>query len=1349
MYPGGEMASGKVVEAPVFTLMEVPYKELEGGDVEDDEKLEGDVLDANKEKVDELRSRKPTGTVKRCKRRTSHRKMTPRKECFVIRQPEPSTQHKPGTGADANGASEKKATDIQSADSLHAKVTNAHERDTPTHVAIKDLQVGRLDPTGSSRTGLDGDMKAFTSDIDFMIKFLNTPNPSTSSHAKQLRDRLATTCGPVDLWTCGRVDLWTARPICISCTVHRDIMGDRQAHPRLFRIGSRSSLRSSQDGGPSANDDAVSISSKASTDSLGNRISSKLKNFFSASNLKSHIRKHSLSVRHSSLSTEDLPSTNALSPEPSVPMSDPAYPSPSPSPDPPAPPSVPVFLPEVQTTRFSWLPERGDSPTINGTTGDGYAKNTPHSFYGTSNTISTTSSVSPSRTDTPYLAEPQPSTTPQVHSSLLNRQGSLKVPYSDNITTPPARVPSPRTSLVPSLRPKSISLDADGLTALLQQLPSQATPNEQLINLVASSLDPTFIASRRAALSKFEMFETATLEPTDPELELVKFATAGGAEIDPSSPSSSPPNLTNDPSSTSTSSTASSVEDSTQQHQQQFWVPAHAHPELHPTEFKQWIASHMEQGDGGAEGSGTTAAPKIDDGLGAMLTLSRKPLRRTKSFIERHVSITPDTIDLFADLESPIEEKEVAEKEEKKEEVKEQVNVPETTDAGSRNSFDFGSNDDDWATHSAVDHERRVKGLPPLKRGKIVKGKRAVPTMNRTPSTFPESPTDDHPKSIDTGEILEVQLPDPPADSNDGPTHHKKKKKKRRTTEAEVSELGLATLQTGEEEAIQRYEEMQRRAEALTNALAMAMPGPDPVKPITSPAPAQSEEKVSSSADSVVSDRSSIDTIRTYESSESSESSWSSKRPKKTSWSWLMNLIRPSNSSSSSTSSLSPSPPEITYYYPPEPSDETAGGYGPRYPLHVEKHIYAVSHMKLADQRRTLAEQVSISNLMLYIISVHADVTLKRRGPRRKKGKKKKKRRGMRELVSLEASGEAQQQEGDGVGAGGERMKDKHFREVFVGTRTSSLGQVQVQVQHVQQQVQQQYGGGSFSFEPTEQYRPVSNASKAATTSVPSVPVIAVAPAPAPATSASGGAVTYTYTRWTSGFNYAGAGGAGEDDFSGSDADSDSSRESDEDEGGKKWGGYNWGGNSSVAVNGGGGGGAVSGGFSPYVPSPIQISTADEEEEDDLVPLAHRIWTHHAPSRAMATARVVTKARNAPLLKFALFATQSLMLLKGTLRIAPFKTENGAALQFVTSAYMAPEALPPPMALQRTCGLLGSHPSSSSQATCPWLRALWKPAHKSAGSTALINAVRRLNSMGPQSRPASTPDLNAKASGSA
>lgn len=53
-----------------------------------------------------------------------------------------------------------------------------------------------------------------------------------------------------------------------------------------------------------------------------------------------------------------------------------------------------------------------------------------------------------------------------------------------------------------------------------------------------------------------------------------------------------------------------------------------------------------------------------------------------------------------------------------------------------------------------------------------------------------------------------------------------------------------------------------------------------------------------------------------------------------------------------------------------------------RLPPDQEKTIYALSHLKLAQQGRPLVHQVVISNLMMYILSVHADVTLRRRGPR-------------------------------------------------------------------------------------------------------------------------------------------------------------------------------------------------------------------------------------------------------------------------------------------------------------------------------------------------------------------------------
>ncbi|KAJ3061660.1 hypothetical protein HDU98_002416 [Podochytrium sp. JEL0797] len=72
----------------------------------------------------------------------------------------------------------------------------------------------------------------------------------------------------------------------------------------------------------------------------------------------------------------------------------------------------------------------------------------------------------------------------------------------------------------------------------------------------------------------------------------------------------------------------------------------------------------------------------------------------------------------------------------------------------------------------------------------------------------------------------------------------------------------------------------------------------------------------------------------------------------------------------------------------PDQNDSQFNGF-PRFPLNVEKAIYQLSHHKLAQPRRPLIQQVMVSNLMLYILSVHADVTVQRQGPRKKKGKKK------------------------------------------------------------------------------------------------------------------------------------------------------------------------------------------------------------------------------------------------------------------------------------------------------------------------------------------------------------------------
>lgn len=64
-----------------------------------------------------------------------------------------------------------------------------------------------------------------------------------------------------------------------------------------------------------------------------------------------------------------------------------------------------------------------------------------------------------------------------------------------------------------------------------------------------------------------------------------------------------------------------------------------------------------------------------------------------------------------------------------------------------------------------------------------------------------------------------------------------------------------------------------------------------------------------------------------------------------------------------------------------------------RLALAQERAVYALSHLKLSESHRPMHQQILISNLMLYILSVHSDVTIHGRGPRplkRKKGQRKK-----------------------------------------------------------------------------------------------------------------------------------------------------------------------------------------------------------------------------------------------------------------------------------------------------------------------------------------------------------------------
>ncbi|KAI9353381.1 hypothetical protein DFJ73DRAFT_776063 [Zopfochytrium polystomum] len=83
-----------------------------------------------------------------------------------------------------------------------------------------------------------------------------------------------------------------------------------------------------------------------------------------------------------------------------------------------------------------------------------------------------------------------------------------------------------------------------------------------------------------------------------------------------------------------------------------------------------------------------------------------------------------------------------------------------------------------------------------------------------------------------------------------------------------------------------------------------------------------------------------------------------------------------SSGDSASGSNLARSPPRLNPLTEnaigdDDDQEDQLNGF-PRFSFQVEKSIYRISHVKLAQERRPLLEQVVISNLMLYILSVHA-----------------------------------------------------------------------------------------------------------------------------------------------------------------------------------------------------------------------------------------------------------------------------------------------------------------------------------------------------------------------------------------
>ncbi|KAJ3149870.1 hypothetical protein HDU86_006828 [Geranomyces michiganensis] len=466
-----------------------------------------------------------------------------------------------------------------------------------------------------------------------------------------------------------------------------------------------------------------------------------------------------------------------------------------------------------------------------------------------------------------------------------------------------------------------------------------------------------------------------------------------------------------------------------------FWVPAHLHPELHPSDFSKWIANSDQMNP--ASLASPSALPFGD--TSAVFQVGKKqPLRRSKSFVERHIVITPENAEDFVEPDNVVRSRTVG-------------GTPTT------------------AARPAS------KGLPPLKRSRNIKPKR--PTMGSIDE-----------KASDAGRRASAEQADDET-AGDDERHHRRKEPLKLDPET-ISAAVAGAGRRRSKKSIKKHRAGNRRSRALSGErmdgetgggknrpfsfvgiapvelpkatsskeggasgededvsdnedAGMKLPSPVPaVQPgVTSEEGAKAGEPAASAASST----SSIGATPTPEASGPAMASpasapapaapnimnppptatagaKASKKNKKDGgekrWNWLSFLskrspttttVKHQRSSASSSSSPSPENGDDWNPYPPNSqqharyaaangSSSGSGSPSPlpgRLSLDDEKYVYRISHIKLAEHRRPLFQQVLISNLMLYILSVHADVTLNRMGggPRKraKRGKRPRK----------------------------------------------------------------------------------------------------------------------------------------------------------------------------------------------------------------------------------------------------------------------------------------------------------------------------------------------------------------------
>ncbi|KAJ3028424.1 hypothetical protein HDV00_010389, partial [Rhizophlyctis rosea] len=159
-----------------------------------------------------------------------------------------------------------------------------------------------------------------------------------------------------------------------------------------------------------------------------------------------------------------------------------------------------------------------------------------------------------------------------------------------------------------------------------------------------------------------------------------------------------------------------------------FWVPAHLHPELHPTDFRKWLAKHADGPD--AEAVETSAGAEGVAGEAVVVPgvtgTAGKPLRRTKSFIERHVSITPENLDEFVEaVGNGVIPNGVAAAGRSRSTSMTASMVQTQSSAGEEGAGEGGAAVDGEGDASGAT-AAGGKGLPPLKRSRHIKPRRST-----------------------------------------------------------------------------------------------------------------------------------------------------------------------------------------------------------------------------------------------------------------------------------------------------------------------------------------------------------------------------------------------------------------------------------------------------------------------------------------------------------------------------------------------------------------------------------------------------------------------------------------------